>query len=981
MSMSLTPEQRRRIEENRQQALARRAQKQAQLTPGSAQNKHTGTTGGPAKNSQLFASDQAHLGTPGQGARQTQLIDTKGPSTKPAPQTFSAVSATHSFYGQTSKATTGEKRPSKLPEAGGSIPAKKPTVSVKGKCVSHSENRFRVEVGYHADLITVFKTIPSKNYDPATKMWNFSLEDYQMLMEQAACLPSVSLKPLDGMEGLNISASTSRPKDAAALAALMRLCQGWQKPGATVKGKCILVSRCRLEVEIGYQGDVIEIFKKMPSRNYDMKTRKWNFLLEDYGKLMAELSELPTVEIEPLPPAVLQSFSSQFEKSESRAPIPPEADLSHVDPQLTRSLMPFQRDGVNFAVSREGRLLLADDMGLGKTVQAICIAAYYRSEWPLLVVAPSSVRFTWAEAFRRWLPSVRADSINVVVTGRDSLCSGLVNIISYDLLNKMDKKQPSSPFSVIIMIQDAGFVILAHEERTLSEAEAQDFYQHKAAEPYFQELIQFMSSGPSHVLVISKTEGCEDVIPAWREFIGSPDVEEARRTQPESLRAQYGTETLLNALHGSSDSEQASRELAFFFPNFRMAMADSGSERAGPEQEHVERTLALIRPDAARENREEILGRIHEAGFTVAMQREVMLSEDQVRQFYSHHLEQEYFPSLLESMTSGPVLALALVKDRAVEHWRNILGPKDPIQAKNEHPDSLRAQFSRGDSSINQLHGSGSSEEAEKEIGFFFPPEETLAVIKPDTEYKEKILEEIRARRFTISRLKDTVLSREMAEEFYKEHRDKPFFSQLVDYMCRGPCTMMVLTKENAVEEWRAAMGPTDPNEAKQRAPGSLRARFAKDMLENAVHGSSNTQHAHKKIQFIFGDISSESVIIDGAASPALETEESFAELKNLQASRSPSFDDLKNQTEPSSTEGAEELKPETRESHPASSDETEALETPTSSPQDAEGAEEMKPETRESHPASSDETEALETPTSSPQDAGLYFMYKSKSE
>ncbi|XP_016324828.1 thioredoxin domain-containing protein 3 homolog [Sinocyclocheilus anshuiensis] len=371
-----------------------------------------------------------------------------------------------------------------------------------------------------------------------------------------------------------------------------------------------------------------------------------------------------------------------------------------------------------------------------------------------------------------------------------------------------------------------------------------------------------------------------------------------------SLRAQYGTETLLNALHGSSDSEQASRELAFFFPSFRMAMADSGSERAGPEQEHVERTLALIRPDAARENREEILGRIHEAGFTVAMQRELMLSEDQVRQFYSDHLEQEYFPSLLESMTSGPVLALALVKERAVEHWRNILGPKDPIQAKTEQPNSLRAQFVSGSSSINQLHGSGSSEEAEREIGFFFPPEDTLAVIKPDTEHKEEILEEIRARAFTISHMKDTVLSREMAEEFYKEHRDKPFFSQLVDYMCRGPCTMMVLTKENAVDEWRAAMGPTDPSEARQTAPESLRARFAKDMLENAVHGSSNTQHAHQKIHFIFGDISSESVIIDGAASPLLEA--------------------------------AEEMKPETTESQPASSDEPEAQETPSSSPQDA---------------------------------------------
>lgn len=72
--------------------------------------------------------------------------------------------------------------------------------------------------------------------------------------------------------------------------------------------------------------------------------------------VVTDLSELPTVEIEPLPPAVLQSFSAQFEKSESRAPVPPEADLSHVDPQLTRSLMPFQRDGVK-CVSSTGVLM------------------------------------------------------------------------------------------------------------------------------------------------------------------------------------------------------------------------------------------------------------------------------------------------------------------------------------------------------------------------------------------------------------------------------------------------------------------------------------------------------------------------------------------------------------------------------------------------------------------------------------------------
>lgn len=65
--------------------------------------------------------------------------------------------------------------------------------------------------------------------------------------------------------------------------------------------------------------------------------------------------------------------------------------VTHFLTPLSLSIFP------SFAISRNGRLLLADDMGLGKTIQAICIAAYYQQEWPLLVVTPSSVRFTWAE--------------------------------------------------------------------------------------------------------------------------------------------------------------------------------------------------------------------------------------------------------------------------------------------------------------------------------------------------------------------------------------------------------------------------------------------------------------------------------------------------------------------------------------------------------------------------------------------------------
>uniref|UniRef100_A0A8C7KGA1 SWI/SNF-related matrix-associated actin-dependent regulator of chromatin subfamily A-like protein 1 n=1 Tax=Oncorhynchus kisutch TaxID=8019 RepID=A0A8C7KGA1_ONCKI len=379
---------------------------------------------------------------------------------KPHPNTSSSGLSSHSgsaigsFYKQGTKhGATSPSVQSAAPSSGtdvsNSLPGKTPAVTVRGKCVSHSEERFRVEVGYHAELIAVFKNIPSRNYDPATKMWNFSLEDYRQLMEESGSISCICLKPLVG--GIDVAPASSRSSDTAALGALLKLCSGWQRPGATVQGHATLVSRSRFEVDVGYHVDVIAAFKQMPSKNYDMKTRKWSFLLEDYKRLMDALGAIPSVEIEPLPRGVIQVFSALFEGSQTWPSEVPEADLSSIDPSLTGRLMPFQRDGVNFAVSKDGRLLLADDMGLGKTVQAICIAAYYRKEWPLLVVAPSSVRFTWAEAFRQWLPSVKPDSINVIVKGKDNLRGGLVNIISYDLLSKMDKQQAANPFNVLIM--------------------------------------------------------------------------------------------------------------------------------------------------------------------------------------------------------------------------------------------------------------------------------------------------------------------------------------------------------------------------------------------------------------------------------------------------------------------------------------------------------------------------------------------------
>nr|XP_061799470.1 thioredoxin domain-containing protein 6-like [Nerophis lumbriciformis] len=404
---------------------------------------------------------------------------------------------------------------------------------------------------------------------------------------------------------------------------------------------------------------------------------------------------------------------------------------------------------------------------------------------------------------------------------------------------------------IIMKIQDAGFEILAQKELTLTEAQARELYQQKEAEDYFEDLVQFMSSGPSHILMLSHLEDTCDVVQAWLHFIGPSNIEEAKRENPESLRAKYGTRTLFNAVHGSEDVDRAGRELAFFFPDFSPA---KGTARDA-EEKPVERTLALFRPDVARENREEILTQINQSGFQVSLQREMILTEEQVREFYVHRVEEDEFPSLLQNMTRGPVLVLVLTKENAVQQWKNMLGPSDIKKAKEEDPKCFRARFSVEGDPHNQLHGSYSTEEASREISFFFPVQQTLAVIKPDAvdQRKHEILEEIRNRGFSIKRMEERLLSKEMAEEFYKEHRERPFFNQLVEFMCSGPSVIMVLEKENAVEEWRATMGPTNPERAKVELPESLRARFGSDILRNSVHGSSSQGRAQEEIQFVFG--------------------------------------------------------------------------------------------------------------------------------
>jgi nucleoside-diphosphate kinase len=120
----------------------------------------------------------------------------------------------------------------------------------------------------------------------------------------------------------------------------------------------------------------------------------------------------------------------------------------------------------------------------------------------------------------------------------------------------------------------------------------------------------------------------------------------------------------------------------------------------------------------------------------------------------------------------------------------------------------------------------------------------TFTMIKPDAVengHIGPILEKITAAGFRIIAMKYTQLSRRDAGEFYAIHKERPFFGELVDFMTRGPIVAAILEKENAVEDFRALIGATNPAEA---AEGTIRRLYAKDIGENAVHGSDSDENA-----------------------------------------------------------------------------------------------------------------------------------------
>jgi len=449
--------------------------------------------------------------------------------------------------------------------------------------------------------------------------------------------------------------------------------------------------------------------------------------------------------------------------------------------------------------------------------------------------APDSLRATFA-----------TDTTQNAVHGSDSAESAARELdfffnVQYTLaVLKPDAVAAGKADEIVQRIEDEGFLVIERDSVSLSKERAELFYAEHQGKGFFNDLVEFMTSGPVLALKLEKKEAIKE----WRALMGPTNFETAKKEAPQSIRALYASSMTKNASHGSDSVSAAVRELNFYFP------------------QHT--TLALIKPDAvAAGNAPAIMTRIAKEGFTVLESAKLQLTKDRAEAFYAEHKGKGFFADLMAFMTSGPIYALKLGAANAIPKWRNLMGPTNFETAKQEAPNSIRALYASS-MTKNASHGSDAVESAQRELEFYFPAsgnaprgtkEFTLAMIKPDAVAAGKaqeIVQRIQYEGFRVVDSEEMKLDKDRAEAFYAEHKGKGLFGELVEFMTSGSIVAMKLERENAIKTWRTVMGPTNFEVAKEQAPDSVRALYATNMTKNASHGSDSTESAKRELDFFF---------------------------------------------------------------------------------------------------------------------------------
>ncbi|ELK29876.1 Nucleoside diphosphate kinase 7 [Myotis davidii] len=311
-----------------------------------------------------------------------------------------------------------------------------------------------------------------------------------------------------------------------------------------------------------------------------------------------------------------------------------------------------------------------------------------------------------------------------------------------------------------------------------------------------------------------------------------------------------------------------------------------------------EKTLALIKPDAVSKAGE-IIEIINKAGFTITKLKMMMLSRKEAADFHIDHHSKPFFNELIQFITSGPVIAMEILRDDAICEWKRLLGPANSVVARADAPGSIRALFG-ADGIRNAAHGPDSFACAARELDvadhqvvawnmagigdavlavggsggaaspngltrarlqqgvglemeLFFPSSGvcgpansakftncTCCIIKPHAISEGmlgKILMAIRDAGFEISAMQMFNMDRANVEEFYEVYKGVVSeYNEMVTEIYSGPCVALEILQTNPAKTFRELCGPADPEIARHLRPGTLRAVFGKSKIQNAVH-------------------------------------------------------------------------------------------------------------------------------------------------
>lgn len=287
--------------------------------------------------------------------------------------------------------------------------------------------------------------------------------------------------------------------------------------------------------------------------------------------------------------------------------------------------------------------------------------------------------------------------------------------------------------------------------------------------------------------------------------------------------------------------------------------ADEYTRRAMEDQKG--RTLGMVKPDAYN-NIGHILTAIKSSGLSASRLKMIRMDANAAREFSSMQPEFNNSDADAQHLSADVVVVMELIGKNAVDTWGAMCGHPDPAQAQEG---SIRKALG-SDMVKNGVHASMSNELADRELDFFFGASRnwpttalfnncTLCVVRPHALVKSggEIVSRILQEGFEISAMCQWHLDKASAEEFLEVYKGVlPEYFDMVQQLCAGPCLVMEVRQEDAVNAFRQLVGPHDPEVAKHLRSNTLRALHGEDRVRNAVHCTDLPEDGLLEVEYFF---------------------------------------------------------------------------------------------------------------------------------